>query len=120
MKNTLLLTGVLAICTATLQAQTAFDPMLDPNAKVVTPVEQESWNSTYMWYPGLLSAHMQRVQKAASYERCVNVNYPGNFLKDSNESYFRKTVRLSKDTDISWAAPANLTLTVDGQAVNTS
>lgn len=119
-RKTLLLIRACFWGMATLHAQTAFDPMLDANARIMAPAAQESWASTYLWYPGLLSAHMQRAQKAASYERCVNVNYPGNFLKDSNESFFRKTVRLSKDTEISWAAPAVLTLSVDGQAVNTS
>jgi len=115
-----IIVGALMLGTsACLQAQTAFDPLLDTQARVVAPAVQETWNSTYMWYPGLLSAHMQRAQKAASYERCVNVNYPGNFLKDSNRTLFRKTVKLSKDTEIAWQAPEKVTLTVDGQAVST-
>ena len=117
MKNTFfILLGALA-WGHSLQAQTAYDPMLDPQAKIVVPAAQETWNSTYIWYPGLLSAHMQRAQKAASYERCVNVNYPGNFLKDSNRTLYRKTMRLSKDTQIEWRAPEKVSLSIDGEDV---
>lgn len=103
-----------------LSAQTAYDPLLDSRAKVVTPEKHEVWSSSYMWYPGLLSAHMQRAQKLASYERCVNVNYPGNFLKDRNSTKFRKTVRLSKDTKMEWYAPGRVTLTIDAKQADAS
>lgn len=50
-----------------------FDPLLDPECKASFPELMETWNSTYMWYPGLLSAHKQKIQKEKSDNRCVNV-----------------------------------------------
>lgn len=106
-----------SICPIKAQRAHVFDPLLDPRASVIKQPDAEQWQSTYMWYPGLLSAHLQRIQKKASYERCVNVNYPGNFFKDSNRSLFRKKVRLKKDTQITWVAPAVTSLNIDGREV---
>lgn len=92
-----------------------FDPLLDPACKIISAPTTETWKCSYMWYPGLLAAHTQRIQKEKSDERCVNVDYPGNFMKDSNRSFFRKEIKLSKETEIYWNAPKAVTLTINGK-----
>ena len=62
-----------------------FDPLLDETCKTIINDKEESWNSCYMWYPGQLSAHLQRIQKEKSEARCINVSYPGNFTKMKTE-----------------------------------
>ncbi len=94
---------------------TAFDPLLDPACQVIHPATVETWKSSYMWYPGQLSAHLQKIQKQKSAERCVNVGYPGKFFKDENRSFFHKEVKVSKETEISWDAPGTVILSVDGK-----
>ena len=44
----------------------------------------------YIWYPGNLAAHLQEVQKKACKARCVNVDYPGNFMQPSDTTWFRQ------------------------------
>ncbi len=94
----------------------AFDPLLDSACKVIPQANVETWNGSYMWYPGMLSAHQQQLQKKKSEERCVNVGYPGNFMKPVNRTYFRKEVTLAKETEISWDAIGTVVLNVDGKA----
>lgn len=115
-----LMLGVLSYFTFfSVKAQDKFfDPLLDPGCKVSFPELVETWNSTYMWYPGLLSAHMQKMQKEESDSRCVNVDYPGNFMKDYNRTIFRKKIKLSKDTEMRWNAVGKVFLSVDNQEIN--
>lgn len=109
----------LCICCCTLLPVTAqntvFNPLLDTVCKILPTEESENWNSSYMWYPGQLSAHLQRIQKEKSAERCVNVGYPGNFTKDRYRTLFRKEVRLSKETEICWNTAGNVTFSIDGK-----
>lgn len=92
-----------------------FDPLLDETCKTIINDKEESWNSCYMWYPGQLSAHLQRIQKEKSEARCINVSYPGNSTKDENRAYFRKEVKLSEETDIRWHAQGKTDFYIDGQ-----
>ena len=93
---------------------TIYDPMLDPRCKILTNKKAEKWNSSYMWYPGQLSAHLQKTQRKLSSLRCCNVGYPGNFNKDEHQTFFRKTINLPKKTRISWAGPEKISCFVNG------
>ncbi len=73
-----------------------------------------------MWYPGQLSAHMQKRQKQKSLERCTYVGYPGKFNKDAYHSSFRKKVKLAMETTIEWDGPSNIICIVDGQQLSDS
>ena len=95
-----------------------FDPLLDPECKASFPELMETWNSTYMWYPGLLSAHKQKIQKEKSDNRCVNVDYPGNFMKDYNRTIFRKKIKLAEDTEIRWNDVGKVSFSVDDREIN--
>lgn len=104
------------LTTFVVKAQTVFfDPLLDPACKIVPQPEVETWNSSYMWYPGLLAAHMQCLQKRKSDERCVNVDYPGKFMKDYMRTIFRKEVKVHKETELKWNAVGDVTFTIDGK-----
>lgn len=94
--------------------EVAFDPLLDTACRVVSTESAEAWTSSYMWYPGQLSAHLQRVQKQKSEDRCVNVGYPGNFFKAESRAFFRKEVTVGKETELSWDAPGTVVFSVDG------
>ncbi|MDR1161546.1 MAG: glycoside hydrolase [Tannerellaceae bacterium] len=108
----------LFIC-ACLQAQSpAFDPLLDPACEVISQPNVEEWRSSYMWYPGQLSAHMQKYHKQKSAERCTYVGYPGKFNKDVYASSFRKTVTLQQKTALGWSGPGAISCTVDGQKLD--
>ena len=96
----------------------AFDPLLDPACKVLDQVKAEEWNSSYMWYPGQLSAHMQKLHKQKSAERCTYVGYPGKFNKDVYRSSFRKKVKLQRETPVEWAGPESIVCSVDGQSLD--
>lgn len=113
--------GVLS-CIAFFQTKAQhviFDPLLDPTCKVVSSPATEIWSSSYMWYPGLLSAHLQRSQKEKSDNRCVNVDYPGKFMKDYNRTVFRKEIKLAKETEICWNAEGKVTFSIDGEEQKT-
>jgi len=105
---------LLAIATCMNAQRLAFDPLLDPNAIVIPTEQKEEWNSTYMWYPGQLAAFYQQQCATISKERCVNVGYPGKFFAISHQAYFKKDIRLNKETTIKWAGPSSITLYVDG------
>lgn len=96
----------------------AFDPLLDPKCKVLDPVKIEIWNSSYMWYPGQLSAHMQKLHKQKSAERCTYVGYPGRFNKDVYRSFFRKKVKLQRETFVEWSGPESIVCSVNGQSLD--
>lgn len=97
---------------------TAFDPLFDSKCKVLDLTEVEHWNSTYMWYPGQLAAHMQQLQRKKSAERCVNVDYPGNFNPVSSLSYFRKTVKVKRENLMKWEGPSVIQCIIDGQKLD--
>lgn len=95
--------------------QKAFDPLLDPLCKILPAADVETWKSSYMWYPGQLSAHKQRIQKEKSASRCVYVGYPGNFTKDANRTFFRKEIKLSKETELRWETAGTVLFSIDGK-----
>lgn len=102
-----------------VQAQSrAFDPLSDPKCEVVQPEKTTAWASSYMWYPGQLSAHMQVVQKRKSEARCVNVGYPGKFNRPASATFFRRTVKLHAQAAMEWVGPGSITCSVDGHTVD--
>jgi len=105
---------LLAVISSMNAQRKAFDPLLDPNAIVIPADQPEEWNSVYMWYPGQLAAFYQQQCAAVSKERCVNVGYPGKFFAISHKAYFRKDIKLNKETTIKWAGPSSITLYVNG------
>ena len=111
----LLILGIWGCTLSTVTAQnTTFDPLLDKSCQRITTEKYTNWKSSYMWYPGQLSAHLQRIQKEKSADRCMNVGYPGNFTKDLSRTLFRKEIRLSKETEICWNAAGKVILSVNG------
>ena len=91
-----------------------FDPSLDPNVTIVSRQPQEEWNSRYMWYPGQLAAFYQQQCARTSKERCVNVGYPGKFFAKNNHAWFRKEVRLKKESSLCWEGPSDIILYING------
>ena len=91
-----------------------FDPSLDPNVTIVSRQSQEEWNSRYMWYPGQLAAFYQQQCARISKERCVNVGYPGKFFAKNNHAWFRKEVRLKKESSLCWEGPSDIILYING------
>lgn len=75
---------------------------------------QEEWNSRYMWYPGQLAAFYQQQCARISKERCVNVGYPGKFFAKNNHAWFRKEVRLKKESSLCWEGPSDIILYING------
>lgn len=91
-----------------------FDPSLAPNVTIVSRQSQEEWNSRYMWYPGQLAAFYQQQCARISKERCVNVGYPGKFFAKNNHVWFRKEVRLKKESSLCWEGPSDIVLYING------
>lgn len=91
-----------------------FDPSLDPNVTIMSRQTQEEWNSRYMWYPGQLAAFCQQQCARISKERCVNVGYPGKFFAKNNHAWFRKEVRLKKESSLCWEGPSDIVLYING------
>lgn len=91
-----------------------FDPSLAPNVTIVSRQSQEEWNSRYMWYPGQLAAFYQQQCARISKERCVNVGYPGKFFAKNNHVWFRKEVRLKKESSLCWEGPSDIILYING------
>lgn len=91
-----------------------FDPSLAPNVTIVSRQSQEEWNSRYMWYPGQLAAFYQQQCARISKERCVNVGYPGKFFAKNNHAWFRKEVRLKKESSLCWEGPPDIILYING------
>lgn len=92
-----------------------FDPLLDPLCKVIQAPEAETWNTAYMWHPGQLAAWLQLRQKTESKARCTFVDYPGNFYKFSEVTYFRGKVKAA--SSLRWNAPGTVKATIDGKAL---
>lgn len=68
MNRLLLCLGVCSCTFLSLTAQnTVFDPLLDTSCKILPIEKSTSWNSSYMWYPGQLGTHLQRMQKENGY-----------------------------------------------------
>lgn len=109
------LLGIFITASLCCYAQTKeFDPSLDPNVTIVSRQSQEEWNSRYMWYPGQLAAFYQQQCARISKERCVNVGYPGKFFAKNNHAWFRKEVRLKKESSLCWEGPSDIILYING------
>ena len=110
-----LITGLVLATTINSYAQTKeFDPLLDPKVTVISAPLQEEWSSNYMWYPGQLAAFYQQQSAKISKERCVNVGYPGKFFAKNNHAYFKREIKLNKESDLRWEGPSNITLYING------
>lgn len=115
MNKRLKLLGIFITASLCCYAQTKeFDPSLDPNVTIVSRQSQEEWNSRYMWYPGQLAAFYQQQCARISKERCVNVGYPGKFFAKNNHVWFRKEVRLKKESSLCWEGPSDIILYING------
>ena len=115
MNKRLKLLGIFITASLCCYAQTKeFDPSLDPNVTIVSRQSQEEWNSRYMWYPGQLAAFYQQQCARISKERCVNVGYPGKFFAKNNHAWFRKEVRLKKESSLCWEGPSDIVLYING------
>ena len=115
MNKRLKLLGIFITASLCCYAQTKeFDPSLDPNVTIVRRQSQEEWNSRYMWYPGQLAAFYQQQCARISKERCVNVGYPGKFFAKNNHAWFRKEVRLKKESSLCWEGPSDIILYING------
>ena len=115
MNKRLKLLGIFITASLCCYAQTKeFDPSLDPNVTIVSRQPQEEWNSRYMWYPGQLAAFYQQQCARISKERCVNVGYPGKFFAKNNHAWFRKEVRLKKESSLCWEGPSDIVLYING------
>lgn len=115
MNKRLKLLGIFITASLCCYAQTKeFDPSLDPNITIVSRQSQEEWNSRYMWYPGQLAAFYQQQCARISKERCVNVGYPGKFFAKNNHAWFRKEVRLKKESSLCWEGPSDIILYING------
>lgn len=115
MNKRLKLLGIFITASLCCYAQTKeFDPSLDPNVTIVSRQYQEEWNSRYMWYPGQLAAFYQQQCARISKERCVNVGYPGKFFAKNNHAWFRKEVRLKKESSLCWEGPSDIILYING------
>ena len=115
MNKRLKLLGIFITASLCRYAQTKeFDPSLDPNVTIVSRQSQEEWNSRYMWYPGQLAAFYQQQCARISKERCVNVGYPGKFFAKNNHAWFRKEVRLKKESSLCWEGPSDIILYING------
>lgn len=115
MNKRLKLLGIFITASLCCYAQTKeFDPSLDPNVTIVSRQSQEEWNSRYMWYSGQLAAFYQQQCARISKERCVNVGYPGKFFAKNNHAWFRKEVRLKKESSLCWEGPSDIILYING------
>ena len=115
MNKRLKLLGIFITASLCCYAQTKeFEPSLDPNVTIVSRQSQEEWNSRYMWYPGQLAAFYQQQCARISKERCVNVGYPGKFFAKNNHAWFRKEVRLKKESSLCWEGPSDIILYING------
>ena len=115
MNKRLKLLGIFITASLCCYAQTKeFDPSLDPNVTIVSRQSQEEWDSRYMWYPGQLAAFYQQQCARISKERCVNVGYPGKFFAKNNHAWFRKEVRLKKESSLCWEGPSDIILYING------
>lgn len=115
MNKRLKLLGIFITASLCCYAQTKeFDPSLDPNVTIVSRQSQEEWNSRYMWYPGQLAAFYQQQCARISKERCVNVGYLGKFFAKNNHAWFRKEVRLKKESSLCWEGPSDIILYING------
>lgn len=70
----------------------------------------DTWQGSWMWYPGQLAAFRQAKQKAMSEARCVNVGYPGKYFEPQTVCWFRaKTNKKADDLHLKASGEATFT-----------
>lgn len=97
-----------------------YDPLHDTSAKILSPSNSEQWSGSYMWYPGQQAAFLQQNLLKESKARCVNVGYPGKFLTPVCSAMFKTDVNLKQQTEIRWAAPGKVSVSIDNKPVSGS
>lgn len=94
-----------------------YDPLHDTSAKISSPSNSEQWYGSYMWYPGQQAAFLQQNLLKESKARCVNVGYPGKFLVPVCSAMFKTDINLKQQTEIRWAAPGKVSVSIDNKPV---
>lgn len=119
LKHLIFCLGLLILVQLSWAQNVYYNPFLDP-AVMSENKTASSFKSTYLWYPGQLSAHLQQKRLAESKARCVNVGYPGKFYAPVYKTYFKTEVDLQTSASLTWQATGGVNITVNGQTVNTS
>jgi hypothetical protein len=97
-----------------------FDPSLDSVCKEQPQPAVEKWNTSYMWYPGQLSALLQDRLQVKSKERATNVGYPDYFYQKESIAYFHRRLKLKISTVIQWAGPESIICYINGKPMDKS
>ena len=95
-----------------------FDPSLDLLCKEQSQPEVERWNTSYMWYPGQLSALLQDQLQYKSKERATNVGYPDYFYQKESIAFFHRKLKLLVPTTIKWSGPDSIICYLNGKLIN--
>ena len=104
MKKIVVSMTLMAMCLS-MSAQKIYDPMLDPDVKVIPLEKQEVWQgSAYMWYPGQLAAYRQQWLREQSQARCMDVGYVGKFNPMQEVTWFKMTVNVNQATTLAFAS----------------
>ena len=95
----------LAVLSLHVMPQKIYDPVLDPDVKVMPLEKQEIWEgSAYMWYPGQLAAYRQQWLREQSQARCVDVGYVGKFNPMQEVTWFKTTVNVKEATTLAFTS----------------
>jgi len=94
-----------------------YDPLLDPSVTIIQNTERND-KGEFLWYPGQLSAHLQRKRIEESAARSLNVGYPGNFYSPECKTFFRKEIILKKETAVEWISTGEVNLVLNGNIQN--
>jgi hypothetical protein len=82
-----------------------FDPLLDPECRLVAAAKGEPWRARWIWHPGQLTAHIHSKRMRAAMSRCTSVGYPSSFRQPLSHASFRKRATLVSPTTVRWAGP---------------
>ena len=110
------LAGLLAM--PVLAQQKIYDPVLDPEVRVIPLEKQEVWeNTSYMWYPGQLAAYRQQWLREQSQSRCMDVGYVGKFNPMQEVTWFKTNVNVKEVTTLTFASAGaeNVEVTDNGK-----
>ena len=110
------LAGLLAM--PVLAQQKIYDPVLDPEVRVMPLEKQEVWeNTSYMWYPGQLAAYRQQWLREQSQSRCMDVGYVGKFNPMQEVTWFKTNVNVKEVTTLTFASAGaeNVEVTDNGK-----
>lgn len=118
MQIKLILTSLLlAIAPICIGQEFQYDPLLDTSTTLLEKYNFKS-QGEYIWHPGQLSAHLQRIRLIESNQRCVNVGYPGNFYKPVAKTYFLANINLPSEAVMEWKSTGRERLYVNGKEIN--